>query len=157
MLDKDDRVLLFSHRGSAERGSLLSWITPGGGMRRWESVPRAAARELYEETGLRVPAKALGPTVAYTDGSADLGWARGRFRNDYLVHRIDSHTVDTSRFTELERRTIADHKWWSVAELAATDERIRPPGLADLVAQLLTGWRPAEPIRLAWEHDPKPA
>ncbi len=120
---------------------------------RWESVRRTAARELREETGLRVRPAALGRPVAYTEGHADVSGVRGLVRDDYFAHRVDAHTVDTRGFTAHERERMAVHRWWPLAELAAADERVLPGELADLVARLLTGWRPAEPVRLPWHDD----
>ncbi|MFC7099354.1 hypothetical protein ACFQQB_01965 [Nonomuraea rubra] len=38
-------------------------------------------------------------------------------------------------------------------ELAATRERVFPPGLAGLLPGLLAGSRPGTPVRLGWLHD----
>jgi hypothetical protein len=32
---------------------------------------------------------------------------------------------------------MADHRWWTLEELEATDERVAPPGLAALVRSSL--------------------
>lgn len=49
--DEANRILLGKRNKDPQRGS---WILPGGKIRAFESVADAAARELYEETGLEI-------------------------------------------------------------------------------------------------------
>src|SRR6185369_14816502 len=92
LLDGAGRVLLLRYRHDPDdptRG--YCWMTPGGGVRFGETLRRAASRELHEEVGLAVKASDLGAPVAYTAGYAYLGFAKGRFRDDFFVHRVDRH------------------------------------------------------------------
>jgi 8-oxo-dGTP pyrophosphatase MutT (NUDIX family) len=149
LVDDAERILLFRDKPTAvER----AWFTPGGGVDRFETLRRAAARELREETGLRVAPRALGKRVAFTSGYAELSFATGVFRDDLFFYRVSAHTVDTSGFTPLELDTIGEHKWWPLAELAATTDRVVPYGLADLVTRLVGGYRPVVPEQLRWHH-----
>jgi len=149
LVDEWDRILLFRSRVPPDGHA---WYTPGGGIDPGESLPVAAARELREETGLVVAPEALGAPVAYTSGFADLGWASGWFRDDLFYHRTAGHVVDTSGFQELEAGSIVGHRWWTVAELARATEPVYPLGLAELLADLVTGRLPAEPVELLWHH-----
>ena len=54
----------------------------------------------------------------------------------YLL-RIGSWEVDTGGFDAEERLSIDAHRWWSVAELDATDETVYPEELADLLRRCL--------------------
>jgi hypothetical protein len=48
---------------------------------------------------------------------------------------------------ELERSIITGHRWWTAAQVRASDEPVFPAGLAGLIDQLLRGG-PAAPVRL---------
>jgi len=115
-------------------------------------LANAATRELREEVGLDVPAADLGEPVAYTAGYADLGWAAGDFRDDFFFLRVDRHDVDTSRMEDLELSVHAGEQWWSVDELAVTDEIVYPYDLVPLLTNLLDGRRPVPPVMLPWHH-----
>jgi 8-oxo-dGTP pyrophosphatase MutT (NUDIX family) len=153
LVDSRDRLLLFRslrHPGKPELGTL--WHTPGGGINDGEPAAQAAARELFEETGLAVGPDDLGPVVAVTSGAADVGWMAGEFHDAFFFHRVSRHHVDISRFEELEASTYVEHRWWSVSELAQTTETVVPNDLAALVSDLLAGAVPGEPVRLPWHH-----
>jgi 8-oxo-dGTP pyrophosphatase MutT (NUDIX family) len=153
LVDARDKLLLFrflNQPGRPELGTV--WLTPGGGMKDGEQPAEAAARELFEETGLSVTPDALGPMVAFTSGSADLGWMAGEFYDAFFFHRVAHHDVDTRGFEELEASTFVESRWWSAPELAQKTETVIPNGLPGLLNDLLAGKRPAEPVRLPWHH-----
>jgi len=164
IVDDRDRVLLlrfaFEPTVPPQR---YGWCTPGGGVRDGEPLSTAAAREAAEETGLVVAADELGDPVAYTGGYANLGFTDGEFRDDFFFVRVASHTVDTSRMEDLERSYHAGERWWSVHELAETDEIVYPFGLVPLLTALIAptvgpgaagshGQRLATPVALPWHH-----
>jgi len=153
LVDGSDRLLLMRFRfqpGTMSRP--YGWLTPGGGVQDGEMLANAATRELREEVGLDVPAADLGEPVAYTAGYADLGWAAGDFRDDFFFLRVDRHDVDTSRMEDLELSVHAGEQWWSVDELAVTDEIVYPYDLVPLLTNLLDGRRPVPPVMLPWHH-----
>jgi len=152
LLDGGGRVLLFRFALQGDGLPAYAWFTPGGGVADGESLPEAAVRELREETGLIVDVHALGPHVAVTSGYADLGWATGMFRDDFFVHRIDQHEVDTTQFDAIERRRYIGHRWWTVTELESTTEVVFPLGLGPLVADLVHDRLPTTPVLLRWHH-----
>jgi 8-oxo-dGTP pyrophosphatase MutT (NUDIX family) len=153
LVDGRDRVLLFEHVllvPDAEHETV--WNTVGGGIDAGETPAEAAARESREETGLSVPADALGSVVATTSGLADLGVVRGFFRDDFFFHRVAAHEVDISGFEPLEASSFLRHAWWSLADLEETTQWVVPNGLAGLLRELLAGRMPETPVELPWHH-----
>lgn len=152
LIDGADRLLLIRFLNVADRPDRgHHWLTPGGRVERGEDLPTAAARELHEEVGLRADPAAL-RHVAFTSGHASFSWAKGLFRDDFLLHRIDTHEVDTRGHTSLERRHYGGHRWWTAADLAATTETVHPYRLAALMRDLLVGQLPETLVELPWHH-----
>ncbi|MEV4179016.1 NUDIX domain-containing protein [Nonomuraea sp. NPDC049709] len=147
----DDRVLLLRFVPPDPWPSEPAWHLPGGGIEAGETPAQAAAREALEETGHVLDPSALGRPVATNEGP----WSH-QGRHFYTVHtyffaRVQSCTVTPTALEEYERaEALLGNRWWSAAELAATDELVFPPGLAALLPGLLAGERPATPARLRW-------
>lgn len=153
LVDGRDRLLLLRtllERGEPERGHV--WMTPGGGVKRNESLEQAAARELLEEVGLVVNAAELGLPVAQASGYAEFAWASGMFRDDFFFHRVDSHEVHSTGLEDYEQELEAGHHWWSMAELTASTETIYPWGLTPLLARLISDGAPDRPVQLPWHR-----
>ncbi|MEU6076669.1 NUDIX domain-containing protein [Micromonospora sp. NPDC047074] len=138
LVDAAGRLLLFSGADPARPEHGRWWFTPGGGLDPGESYPECAARELAEEIGLRLPASAFGPPVHrdVTEFPFDGVWYRQE--QEFFLVRVTGHEVDTAGFSEIERATVAAHRWWSPDELAGTGERYYPTDLPAVLARALT-------------------
>jgi 8-oxo-dGTP pyrophosphatase MutT (NUDIX family) len=148
VLDPLDRLLLFRFRDGDGR---VSWLTPGGGLHRGETVESAAVRELAEETGYLVTEENLGPVVATRGGLWRSNSGRLTFAADtYFLVRVAHPEISTDGHEEFERSAIIGHRWWTAAELRATTEDISPPATASLVASLIADGPPPRPVRLPW-------
>ena len=132
LLDSVGRVLLF-HGYDPDRPDHRYWFTPGGGLDEGETMAEGAARELYEETGLRVPADRLGAAVRREVTEFPFAGEWYRQEQEFFLLRVDSWQVDTVGFNEIERGSVDGHRWWTVAELAGTDDRYYPVDLAELL------------------------
>jgi len=136
LLDSADRVLLF--RGSdPARPGFRYWFTPGGGLDPGESPGDGAARELFEETGLRVAVGDLGEPVwsEVTEFPFDGVWYRQE--QVFYLHRVAAWGVDTAGFDAIEQNSIDGHHWWTAAELRATTDRYYPAELPQLLSNLV--------------------
>jgi len=128
VLDRDGRVLLFRFDVP---GRAPFWVTAGGECERGETFEEAARRELLEETGISaVPGAQIArttPQFVTVEGEPIQADER------YFLVRIDDPSIDTSRHTELERKVMTRHRWFTRAELASWPEAIYPDTLKDIL------------------------
>jgi len=135
LVDRADRTLLL--RGSdPARPGLRWWFTPGGGLDPGETPAEGAARELFEETGLRVAPEELGEPFWHQVTRFSYENQKYRQEQDFYLLRVGEWQVDTGGFDDAERLTIDQHRWWSAAELDSTAETVFPENLADLLRQV---------------------
>ncbi|WP_410813061.1 NUDIX hydrolase [Micromonospora sp. 067-2] len=136
LVDAAGRVLLFDGFDPA-RPEHRYWFTPGGGLDPAESPAAGAARELAEETGLRLDPAELGEPVWSDTTEFSFNGVLYRQEQDFFLLLVPSWEVDTAGFDDIERGSIAGHRWWAPAELAASGERYYPPDLPALLTRLL--------------------
>lgn len=108
------------------------WAMPGGAVEQDETFEQAGMRELQEETGIKCGN--LGPEVGQRRFVLQL--ADGEFveaEEHYFVVRADALQFDNAKWTDLEEEVIADHKWWSADEIAATTETVWPENLVEML------------------------
>ncbi|MBG0562078.1 NUDIX hydrolase [Actinoplanes aureus] len=132
LVDLAGRVLLL-HGGDPARPELRWWFTAGGGLADGETVAEAAARELFEETGLRVAPDDLGGPVWHEITEFSYDGRDYRQEQDFFLLRVADWQVDTAGMDAEEKLTITEHRWWSAAEIEASSEEIFPLDLADLL------------------------
>lgn len=135
LFNEQGRVLLFRGIDSTRPDATPWWFTPGGGLEPGETPRDAAMREVHEETGIRLPSVA-GPVfeqeMDFTFEGEPLHQSE-----QFFVARVHDVELHSEGWSELEKRTMLESRWWSLEELIATSERIFPENLAELVqAQL---------------------
>jgi 8-oxo-dGTP pyrophosphatase MutT (NUDIX family) len=132
LVDAAGRALLL-HGSDPARPGTRWWFTPGGGLRDAETPAQGAARELFEETGLRVAPADLGEPIwrEVTEFSYDN--RHYRQDQDFYLLRVPEWQVDTAGMEPDEQKTITGHRWWSAAELETGIEQIFPDDLAALL------------------------
>ncbi|MGK5738882.1 NUDIX hydrolase [Micromonospora sp. URMC 103] len=138
LVDATGRVLLFAGFDPA-RPEHRYWFTPGGGLDPGESPAAGAARELAEETGLRLTTAELGEPVWQDTIEFPFDGVWYRQEQEFFLVRVPSWEVDTAGFNAIEQATTTGHRWWSAAELTETDERYYPSDLPGLLARVLGG------------------
>ncbi len=136
LLDEASRILLF--RGgdpeAPDRGTW--WITPGGGLDPGETRQQGAARELFEETGLVVSPTSLGEPVLRRRVQFEFAGSCFDQDEEFFVVRRPVFEVDVTGFTDLETASVVEHRWWTCAALAVTEEKVFPEGLVALLEQV---------------------
>jgi 8-oxo-dGTP pyrophosphatase MutT (NUDIX family) len=135
LFDREGRVLLFLTKAPDTSG-FARWITPGGGVDPGETHVDAAIRELFEETGLVIddpgkPVWAHDFDVHWDDADHDTGHA------EFYVVQTERFEPSNTNWTPEEHVDVLDHRWWSIAELLATNEPYEPAELISLIRREL--------------------
>ena len=144
LIDPRDRILLLGARDPAD--GRVVWFLPGGGIEPGESIERAARRELLEEVGLGGELPLSGPVWTRHH---DFTWNGRRVTQDEwffvlrLAAELDAASIQPAG---AEAAVFEGARWAGLAELAAWSEIMAPRRLPELLAPILAGELPAEPI-----------
>ena len=140
LLDHDGAVLLLCGSDPAVPASASSaprwWFTIGGAAQVGESLAQTAARELEEETGLKVTADDLVGPVWRRDAVIDFNGSVIRSEEIYFVHRTTRFEPSESGRSGLERTYITGHRWCDatmIDELVANGEAVYPRQQGELL------------------------
>ena len=130
VLDPDDRVLLFRYDDGPPDGH--HWCTPGGGRNDGEDYPAGARRELAEETGWTDVT--LGKEVFERMLTMEYEDEIVRQQERFFLARVPTARRGLGEVAAMHVSDgITAWRWWTLAEMASTEEDIWPSGLADLI------------------------
>lgn len=152
------RVVVFDDAGHTfltlghdiDDGDHAWWFTVGGGLESGESLREGAARELREETGLRIEPDRLEGPVLYREATFYFT-AVTRKQDEYFfllrvsaAERCALESPDRGAWTELERAVLDEQRWWDLAELeraeASGRHAIYPRRFVEMAREWVNGW-----------------
>lgn len=138
ILDEKGKLLLFQYKD--EHSPDPFWATAGGELKPGETYLEAAQRELYEETGLE---NEIGGLVLEREDvfavarSVPAVWQESYF----LVNCSSECKVFAAAWTEEEKSTIQNWKWWSHEEMQSNADVFKPECLPTLLRDILDSRR----------------
>lgn len=109
------------------------WAMPGGGLEPGESFEQAATRELGEETGWTdLAAERL--LCTWEHNFTRFGEALTQYEQIFIAFGpLRDPVGDLTESHQSDE--ILEWRWWSLPEIASTDELMWPPTLGELIAR----------------------
>lgn len=141
ILDGANRVLLLRAMVCGQE----IWVTPGGGLEAGESYSTALQREIAEEVGFGV---SLGPIVwVRRYCAADAGNLGGLPQaEEYTELFFIARTVFADYRPARADDCVVGHKWWSLAEIEASNALFAPRKLPGLLGAVIANGGAGGPI-----------
>jgi len=142
ILDQEGRLLLFRYQ---DEHKPAFWSTAGGELQAEEEYRDAARRELQEETGFKFE---IGPLLHEREDIYAVARSQpARWVEHYFLVECDRAGVPSrANWTDEERTTIQDWKWWTLAEMREQPKSFLPECLPELLERAL-GWTRKRPSR----------
>lgn len=119
------------------------WFTPGGAVDPGETAEEAAHRELWEETGQSEVE--WSPLIARRETTFSFMGATYLSREDFYVAHTTRLEVSPLGLTDLEQKSIEEHRWLDATAMRRLPEPMYPLELPDVLAGLAARRYPPSP------------
>jgi 8-oxo-dGTP diphosphatase len=133
-LDAEDRVLLLRWQDPFD--GTMQWAPPGGGIDPGETPIEAARRELVEETRLDPTAIIDRPVLHLYEWTWKNTLRIGPETFFLARYATDRPEPDFSGLEPAELDELRGFAWRTLDEIAAMTERLDPPALLQIIAEL---------------------
>ena len=144
LLDPQGRVFLQHAHDPWNPSKGTWWELPGGGIDRGETSAETAARELWEEAGIRVTK--MGPEVWHQDTEFTFSGLHF-FQTDHIhVAWAEGGEWKPQHLELLEAGAFTGARWWVVDDLLASNDQTFPMRLREVLPALVAGAIPDTPI-----------
>ncbi len=130
------------------------WAPIGGGIKGQETARDAARREVFEETGIVLKEKELGPIVWKGEFDLILDGKMTHIKQIYLVAFTKQEKTSLANLTKAEKKVVQKLSWFSLKEIRESTEVIFPVVLSEYLPDILAGRYPKEPIELDLNRQP---
>jgi 8-oxo-dGTP diphosphatase len=128
LFDEGGAILLIRFVVPREDGEFVFWALPGGEIESGETEADAAVREVREELGIAMTVE--GPV--YRDSNQFIHQGEMQDNVDFLFRAECRHEEpQLMGVTADEKEIMQGIRWWSEAEIEASEERIFPANLAE--------------------------
>lgn len=135
VIDELERILLIRGQDPSRPEIGSWWYAPGGGLEEGESHQEAAARELWEETGLKT--EIISPPIWEREVEFTFNGTDYLQRELYFLLRVASFEPSPQVLSELEKISLLEPKWWSSFELMKLPDLIYPNAIRTDFTELL--------------------
>jgi ADP-ribose pyrophosphatase YjhB (NUDIX family) len=133
LFDEAEAILLIRFVVMRPDGEFVFWALPGGEIEDGETEIEAAVREVREELGLELTV--TGPV--YCDSNQFFHQGEMQDNVDFLFRaECGREAPRLIGFTSDEKEIMREIRWWSEAEVEASEERIFPGNLAERMREL---------------------
>lgn len=157
--DNNELLLMSSHNPSNKSitGEYHGryWSLIGGAIEAKESLKEAAAREIYEETGIQWKEIEFGPIVWYGEFDLILHDTPTHIKQTFIVAKTKQKNLSLSHLTEFEKNVVKELAWFSLEKIQNCSEVVYPVVLPEYLPDIFAEKYPDTILEIDLAKQPK--